>query len=269
LQCTPLLVLAPLAFRGAGAKKWALIAIVMPSVALFASFVTRANMPYVHAFGWPWVNMRYTLAALPALLVASMVVVERIKPTRSAVVTAVLLGAVVCAVLATSRDLMVLKRVLLLVVPLVYAVATLITALRRNPTWVARGLIGITAGIGIGIALGADFRAHAEGKYWCDFWVDTFTKAVPQRFALIGQLGRFDVILTTTATHDVQFISTHRLHEFQELRPVVEYWRAEGRPIYLQWPDVPIPPWAGISFTKVETMPDLYLFVFAPDYQSQ
>jgi hypothetical protein len=269
LQCTPLVVLAPLAFRGAGAKKWALIAILMPSVALFASFVTRANMPYVHAFGWPWVNMRYTQPALPALLVASMVVVERLKPRRPAVVSALVLGAVICTVLATSRDLMILKRVLLLLVPLGYAAAMLIVALRRNPTWVARGLIGITAGIGIGIGLGSDFRAHAEGKYWCDRWVDNFVKVVPHRFALIGQLGRFDVILTTTATHDVQYISTHRLKSVDELGPLIDYWRAEGRPIYLHWIDMPLPRLAGVSFTKVEGMPDFYLLVFAPEGQSQ
>jgi hypothetical protein len=261
-QCTPLVMLAPLAFRGAGEKRWPLIALLVPSVALYASFLTRANMPYVHAFGWPWVYHRYTLAALPALLVASSMVIERVRLTRNWAIGALVAGGALCAALATSSDTELWKRVVLLVLPLASGTIAVIAARFAPQTAVARGSIALAATLGIGIALGHDFRAHYMGKYWCDYWADKFVSVVPPRFALVGRMGNFEVLLSTTATHDVQYLSTHFYPDWVAIRPVLDHWRAEGRPIYLHWPAEPVSPWKDITFVKAEPMPDVWRFEF-------
>lgn len=276
LQCTPLLVLAPLALRGAHAhsspgstatQRWPLLAVLVPCAALYLSFITRANLSTnVDAIGWPWVYVRYTFAALPGLLVASLVVVERLglKPLHFAVTVGV--GASVCLAFVESHDdAALVKRVMLLVAPVALAAMAFAAA-----SWAQRGqerssaacmLVALTLGLGIAIGLGHDLRANILGKRGCDGAIDRVTKVFPHRFALVGMLGQFDVVLTTAATHDVQYADTLRLGDrYADLHPLLEHWQAEGRPIYFLWNGgEPYNPWPDVSFKRVSTGPDLFL----------
>jgi hypothetical protein len=92
---------------------------------------------------------------------------------------------------------------------------------------------GCIAGVGLGIALGHDLRAHAYERQKCDATVDRFVAVTPHRFALPGPIGPIDPLLTTTTTHDVQYADVKRLHSLAEHRALVDFWRSEERPIYL------------------------------------
>jgi hypothetical protein len=263
LQGTPLLFLAPLSLSRAGDKRWPLIAILLPCVALYASFLTRANMSNVHAFGWPWVYQRYAIAALPALVVASMVVVERIGMTRSVLVDGLLLAIILGYVVWDASDERILRRLAVLYLPLLLGVLACGAAAffqhRASRPRVLRMLVSLAAGLSIAIAIGHDFRAQTRGKYWCDYWVDQFNAVAPPRFAFIGFFARIDVLLTTTATHDVRYIA---LGDIAAQRPLIDYWRAEDRPILLLWPSDPPPIWPDITYSRLEGMPDVYRLNF-------
>jgi hypothetical protein len=270
LQCSPLIILAPLALRGAGVRRWPLLAMLLPCAALYASFIMRANLAYPDALGFPWVYIRYTFPALPALLVASTVVAERVElksDLRFVLVMAILPGALL---LATRDDTLLAKRLLVLVVPLFLAAAALVAASRAKrgaePLRFARRIVALTAGLGIAIALGHDLRANVDVKRADDAIVDQLAAIIPQRFALVGVVGQFDVLLSTAATHDVQYGDADVLvdHSFLHLRPLLDYWRAEGRPIYVFSLEPPRSPWADVSIAPVPAMPRLYLLGFQP-----
>ncbi|MBX3229822.1 MAG: hypothetical protein KIT84_05765 [Labilithrix sp.] len=277
LQATPLVALAVLSFRAARRElRWPLAALLLPTVGLYASFLTRANMPYTHAFGFPWAYHRYTLPALPALLTAAFVVIERVRLPRAAFLAAAALGPLLAIYFWNVSDHVLLKRVILLVLTLAAAlgavVATLLVLRKeddRRRARIAHVTIAAAMVLGIGIACGHDFRAHYEGKYWCDHWVDRFGEAVPRRFALIGNLGQFDVLLTTTATHDVRYVDIGHFPEWGHgLRELVDYWRAEGREVYLHapfvvWHGVPASPWPDVTFVPTATVPDVLHLEFA------
>ncbi|RYE83898.1 MAG: hypothetical protein EOO75_18770, partial [Myxococcales bacterium] len=131
VQGTPLLALAPLALRGEGAERERDGALLVPPAALIATLITRGNLAYVDAIGWPWVSIRYALPMLPALCVASLVVVQRLRPGRRHV-----LGGSVLAVILLGwwwpmhGDDDWLKRAVLLRVGLVAAAALVVVAWR-------------------------------------------------------------------------------------------------------------------------------------------
>jgi hypothetical protein len=264
LQCTPILLFAPLALRRAGARLWALVTILVPCAALYASFVMRANLAYPDALGWPWVYIRYIFAALPGLIVASLVVIEQLEPKLPDVLVAVFVGSVLTVSYAMTRDdALLVKRVALLVLPLAVGAAALGTTLlaARQPRgrasrW-ACGLAAVAVGLGIASSLGHDLRANIDGKRGCDDVVNNLRNVVPERFALIGTLGQFDVLLTSTATHDVQYADVLRLNDSKDVRPLLDYWWAERRPIYIMWGG-PWSPWPDVVFKPV-SMPGLFL----------
>jgi len=269
LQCTPILALAPLALRHAGKDRWPMMAILIPGAALYASFIMRANLEYADALGFPWVYLRYTLAPLPAFFVASFVVVERLEPTRRDLWSTISVGAALAVVLAlTHSDSSLAKRVLLLVLPLVGAAAVVVTALRSQsatePSNLARLMASLVGALGIGIALGHDLRANVDTKIPCDAAVESFSRVVPQRFALVGYLGQFDVLLTTAATHDVEYADLLRLSSLLDVRPLLDHWRSEGRPIYFVWGSDLQSPWPDASFTR-EPHAGIFKLNFAPN----
>jgi hypothetical protein len=276
LQCTPLLVLAPLALRGSWSsrpptmtrsdvpQRWPLLAILVPCAMLYVSFITRANLVYVDALGCPWVYIRYTFPALPGLLVASLVVVERLRLRVEHLLAAVVVATLVClAFLETRDDTSLVKRVVLLVVPIVLGVvafAGVLAAHRierlRPPT---RAIVGVLAGLGLAISLGHDLRANVDGKKGCDAYVNHLRSILPHRFALVGVLGQFDLALTTAATHDVQYADTLRIvGRYPDLHALLEHWHAEDRPVYFLWEGEPYNPWPDVTFERVSTQPDLF-----------
>lgn len=267
LQCTPIMFLAPLALRGAPReRRWPLIAVVTPAAFLFLSLAMRANLgTYNDALGWPWVYIRYTMAALPLLVVASVVVVDRLVALRPSDVAtiAVVGGLLVYGYSHTPGDESLVKRFGLLVAPLIFGSASLIAVLWLGvsprpllpirllhvPSWATRQIVGVTIALGIAAGLGHDMRANVEAKRALDEYVTRVEGVVPARFAVVGMLGQFDQLLTTAATHDVQYADVLRLTDFKELRPLLEHWRAERRPTYLAWNSQPYSPWPDVVFT--------------------
>ena len=257
LQCTPLLALAPLAVkRAAPGKRWAVVALLGPAAALILSLVLRANLSYVDAIGWPWVYIRYLMPAFPALVVASVVVVEDLAWGPKDAALALVLGTVLATGFFVSQsDTALLKRVLVLVAPLLgaaFAVAATLGRARLGPRAACLG-VSLTIAMGFSAAIGHDLRANVDVKSACDRYVDHVDATVPRRFALIGWLGQFDVALSTTATHDVEYGDLMRLARWEDVRPLLDHWRAADRPIFLvaggpiasAWPDVTIDPIAG------------------------
>jgi hypothetical protein len=272
LQCAPLLALAPLLpwqMRRRGGERvraaWVLLA---PAFSLYAAMGLRANMGLVDAFGVPWLFLRYTIPALPILVVASVVVLEKARPGRveaaSAMVSAVVLGA--CFIQLPEDDR--LKRLLLVVVPLLAAVGAVVAVLsrRRPPKLRARllaCLLGLAIGVGVACGLGHDLRAAVLIKGGVDAWVDALTRVVPRRFAIFGLGGFPDDLFTTTVTHDARYAVVFRPEELPEIRPLLDVWRAEQRPIFMVWENPPPSPWADVTFDHAEGVNHVYAVRFA------
>jgi hypothetical protein len=260
LQCTPLLMLAPLALRRVGPRRWALLAVLVPCAALYASLITRANLANQIAIGSPWVYIRYVLPALPGLVVASLAVVEELAPKRDDFVLAGIVAIVLTVTyVMTPDDALLGKRLALLVAPVAVGAASL--ALTAVALWRAdrvsqarpftRGFVAVAVGFGLASGIGHDLRAHVATKRRDDRQVDALDRALPPRFALVGALGQFDVALTLAVTHDVEYADVLRLRDYAELRPLLEHWWADGRPVYEFWTRPPRSPWPDVSFRPI------------------
>lgn len=264
LQCSPILILSPLAWMGAKERRWAVAALLVPAAALFASLVMRANLGNVDAFGWPWLYMRYTFAALPLLVVASFVVIERLRPGRGALMVASAIAFGLGVYFARSDDTSRTARVILLLLPLALAAATLVLVVR----WHRRGgspraaifALACVGGTAAAICVGHDLRVNADLKVRDGAFIDRLTRTVPHRFALVGVLGQFDGVLATTVSHDVQYADLLRLADYRDLRPLLDHWREEDRPIYFWLDGEPYSPWSDVSFREV--MPGLHALTF-------
>ena len=270
LQGIPLLILSLLALRGVGERRWKILAMLLPAAGVFISLTMRANLVsdggMREASGWPWVYERYPLSAFPALVVASMVVVERLEPRRVHAIVAVVIGLVLAVAYYDGSDSLLTKRLGLLVLPLVCAVFSLIAAYAKMEggrfSGAAPLLASIVAGLGIASGLGHDLHANVEAKLACDATANRMAAAVPERFALLGPIGRIDVLLSTLMFRDVKYADVNRFPLVYH-RSLVDYWRAEGRPIYLAADEMPTSPWPDVTFTRVDTMPEIFLVQFA------
>lgn len=269
LQCTPLLALAPLALRFEGARRWRVVVLLVPSAALFAALALRANLPNVDAIGWPWTYIRYTLPALPMLIVASVAVLEDLRPTLGDAAVALLVALVLSVGLSAADEHRLATRLALLVWPVVVAVLAFV-AIARDPERAGRMaragrlLAAAALGTGVAVALAQDYPGNASVKVGCDDLVDRFAKVVPERFAFVGVLGEFDVLLSIAATHDVEYADLLRLPGFAAIRPLLDYWRSDGRPTYLLSMITPPSPWADVSYQPVAGVDHVYLVQFVP-----
>jgi hypothetical protein len=267
LQCTPILAIAPLAARLKGGRSWTAMFLLAPSLAMFASLLLRANLSNVDAIGWPWVYVRYTIPALPMLVVASVAVLEDAGlGAREAWIGLGFSLVMAVALRVASDDALLARRVMLLVLPLaVGAAATCVAAMASaRDTRLGRAILAITVGTGIALGVGNDYLANAAVKSGCDGLVDRFSDAMPQRFALVGVLGQFDVLLSTAATRDVEYADLLRIPNYESIRPLLDYWRADRRPIYLLSLSAPLAPWPDVAYAPVKGIDNLYLLQFTP-----
>lgn len=272
LQETPVFILALLALRGAGDRFWKLLGILLPASGVFLSLVMRANLiedrGLIDAIGWPWVYQRYACAAFPALIVASIVVFERTRPQKGHLLVAAIVGLGLAVLYASSdvNDGLLSKRIALLIVPLVVAPLAFVTALLHRETndrgHVAPALAALAIGLGVASGLGHDLRANVEAKIACDNTANRFVKNVPMRFALIGSIGRIDVLLSSLMTHDVRYADVDRIPPLASNRALFDHWRSEGRPIYLAAPSLPTSPWPDVTFASVPEVPEIFLLEF-------
>ena len=260
MQGTPIVLLGLFAVHRAGERRWAHIAILVPCIAQYVSLMLRANLINIDALGWPWVYPRYALAAYPGLVIAGFSVIERVKPKLRHLVGAAIVATVITIVftLFTTSDKSVAKRITIVIVPVALAVASLVTIWPKKPLRPAAWLLALTVGVGIGISLGHDTRAHADAKRACDRAVDRFAAVVPKRFAILGQIGPMDVYLTTTVTHDVRYADLNR-YPFGWHRALVDFWLAEDRPVYVIASPEPESPWPDVTFRRLEQVDNVYV----------
>jgi hypothetical protein len=267
LQCTPVLLLAPLAAR-IQRVRWPIAFLLATSAALYGTLMLRADMPNADTMGWPWVYIRYTLPALPLLAVATVVLLEEMQPTVVdafvAVATALVLGY---RFAYTTEVSSLSNRIGVVVLPLVLAEAAFIGAAvarlgaDRAPQ-LARTFAFLALGAGFAISTGNDYRANANVKTGCDGVVDRVMAATPERFGLVGVLGQFDVLLTVAALRDVQYADLLRVPDFASIRPVIDYWRSDHRPVYLFSITPPPDVWPDVAFRPVDTVGGLYRLDF-------
>jgi hypothetical protein len=267
LQCTPALILAPLAVR-IPRVRWPVAILLAASAALFAALLIRADMPDPDAVGWPWVYIRYTLPALPLLVVSTVVVLEEMRPTVVDAFVALAAAAVLGVRLRHATvETEVSHRVALVVVPLALAEAAFVGAAvarlgaERAPQ-IVRAFAFLALGIGFAIGTGNDYRINADIKSGCDGLVDQVAAATPERFGLVGVLGQFDVILSLAAMRDVQYADLLRVPDFASIRPLIDYWRSDRRPVYLFSYTPPPTVWPDVSYRPVDGVGGLYLVDF-------
>lgn len=276
LQCTPLVILAPLFIsamrrggRDARARHAAWI-VLLPAAALYAAMCLRANMGMMDSVGLPWVYLRYTLPALPMLVVASVVVVERARlrlwDAGIAIVIATGVGYCFCEASETSFG----KRVLLVIVPLAVAFVALVAGIRalrseRGAAPALRPFIAAAIAMGVAGGLGQELRSAIFVKRGVDAWLDAFDGVAPARFAVFGPGGLPDTLWTTTVTHDVRYamIFNNPYEEIRRMRPILEHWRSEGRPVFMVWDtDTPPTPWPDVAIERVQSVDHLFTVRF-------
>jgi hypothetical protein len=198
-----------------------------------------------------------------AAFAAETAVAECPRPRPIAIAVGVLAAALVGAVSALLPEAALGKRVLLVIVPVVVAVALVIVAARPMPRRGLRLMLGAALALGLGTSVGHDFRAAFVVKQGVDDWLDAFERVVPERFAFFGLIGFLpDDLLTTTVTRDVRYGLVYRADEMPRMRPILEAWRDEGRPIYVMWDGEPPDTWPDVTFEKVEAFDRLYLVSF-------
>lgn len=123
-------------------------------------------------------------------------------------------------------------------------------------------MTAVALGTGLAVGVAHDYPGNTGVKAGCDDLVDRFAKIVPARFAFLGVLGEFDVLLSIAATHDVEYADLLRVPEFSAIRPLLDYWRSEGRPIYFLSRGDPPEPWTDITYQPVGGIDHVYLVQF-------
>ncbi len=241
LECTPLLIVALfLPALGARAKQMAFV-VLAPAAALVAYLALRGNLPLYSALGVPWVYIRYTMPALPMMIAAAMLVARDVGLGRREWILAALIGGgLTFALWCEWGDETLHRQILVVALPLGIAAICAVTLLVQRSKRVGRSAAAIAiaaaCGVGIGIGGGHDLRAHVEGKRWCDQRADAMRRAVPQRFALFGKHPTLDPVLAVTLERDAQYADIaegdQRVDEWLHVRPLVEHWFREKRPVY-------------------------------------
>jgi hypothetical protein len=263
LQCTPILILAPLAFRIRRELRWQLILLLAPCATLYASLL-RANLSLlIDGLGWPWLYIRYTLPGLPLLLAATVAVIERVRFRASDAWIALGVACVVGYVVCSTDEGPLRVRLAIVVLPLVAAFGALVAAAwymrsSRPAPFIARACIAAAIGIGVAVGGAHDLRLNLLVKKGCDDLVDKFGQAVPERFAFFGVLGQFDVWLSLAALRDVEYADLLRIPDFASMRPVLDYWHAEHRPIYMLLLDDPPRLWSDVTYVPVPGLDHIY-----------
>lgn len=269
LQCTPILFLALFVPRVSARQKQMLAIVLAPCLALYTYLGLRGNLPLWSGLGVPWVYIRYTLPGLPMLLVAAMLVIKEAKFRARDALVALAVGAVLTVVLVSDGwDGPLYRQVLVLVVPIiatVIAAACVVEQRRGRVSATVTGLaIAATIGIGIGIGAGHDLRAHIAGKNYCDMRADAMRRATPERFGMFGYHPTLDPVLAVTMERDAEYgdmaEGRQDLDGWQHIRPLVDHWFAEDRPVFMvadRFATVP-PPWPDVTVEPVDKRAKIY-----------
>ena len=270
LQCTPLLLLVLALPKLEAKKRQETFVLLAPCVALFGYLALRANLPLHSALGFPWVYIRYTLPGLPMLLTVAFSVARETAPAQRdwivAGVTALVAGG---WGLFVGNDEPIIEQTILLILPLVAAVAAVVAVLahRRGilrPA-IAAFLVAVAGGVGIGTSSFHDLHANLIGKVWCDHRNDVMAKIAPQRFALLGYLLPMEPALALRSERDVEYGDLYQVADWQLAKPAIDHWFADARPIFFLTDvldvNAPVSPWAGYAIETVDEREHIYRIV--------
>lgn len=257
LQGSPALVLVAAA-RLARPK---LALLWLPVAALFSMLLLRASLPVDFALGHPFLNLRYLMPAAAPLAILATIGARRLPWGLHHLALAALVAALLrWSLWAGTDDLELWRRVLLLRGSLFVAVllTVILTVALRSPAlaWRRRAtvLTAIAFGWGAGVSLGVDLAATVRLRDRVDILVGDLEPHLPERCALLGYPDQLDAPLTLLAERDVEYADLVEFEDWTRLRPVLLWWREQGRPIYGLLPpgQVAASPWSDLRFEPVD-----------------
>jgi len=267
LEATPFLLVAFIQPRLDARTKHRLLCVLAPAVALLTYMLMRANLPLVAALGRPFIGLRYVLPALPMLIVTAWRALRDVRLSFVHWLVASIIAVVMAAVLWPGDDDRTLWRhVVLLLLPL----ATAILAAMATFFYVRRGKLARTVawclvpslGVGVGLAVGHDFKSNYLVQLHCDERIDTFAALVPERLAVLGFGHPMQGVLPLRATRDVQFADLDQWEDVRDAKPLVDHWRDEGRPMFFVRDGAPWEcPWPGYTFVLIDGRQGFYRVV--------
>jgi hypothetical protein len=268
LQAVPFVVLACFAPVATAAQRQRTLLLALPCGALFAALALRANLPLVHAIGFPFLHLRYMLPMLPLLVVLAIGAVRDL-PWRVPHLLLVIAGAVALGIWLWlgDDDGAYLRRFVLLRASLALAIAAaaaLLLARRRGSAWTRQAaviLIALTAAFGIGVNLAVDVKQIVRAKQWQDALVDAIGARTPERFALVGWAPEIDTPLSLRATRDIEYADLYESTDWTNFRALLDYWAETNRPVYTLFPVHRIvrSPWPDIAFEPVDPVRGLWI----------
>jgi hypothetical protein len=270
LQCTPAFALIALAPRDTPRDKQLSSAIALPCAALFLLLTLRANIPAVHALGFPLLYLRYVMPALPLLAALSVAAVRGLAWRRWHLVVLVGLSTALSLwFYFGSNDFTYFRRIVLLRGTLVLGIGALtLAALARLDGDRGRRFLGaatlastIAFAFGFGITTGLDLPVTMDIRDDNDRHLDLVASLTPARFALVGYSGEIDVPITLRATRDLEYGDLWESGSWDNFRKLIDYWTADRRPIYALWPrgSPRTSPWPDVTFEAVNAKEGLFL----------
>lgn len=277
LQSTPVLALVFVLPRMTLLQKHKMLTVLLPAAALFFYLPLRGNLPITPALGWAWVYMRYTLPGLPLLLVAALAVVREVRPGRWAWAASLLLGLAVFLFL--QRRLgddgaeAAARHVVLLAAPLALALVGIVSVvlhrrglLRRE---VAAAALAALVGLSFAIGIGHDYPSHPSRRAFSEHKLASVRGVFPQRFAMIGLHWMMDQMLGLRLERDIEVGDLAQVQgDIRNARPLLDYWLAEGRPIFYiagdEAPTPPASPWPDLEYRLVDAENRVFLVAARP-----
>jgi hypothetical protein len=270
LQATPVLLVALWARPRDRREREALFVILAPCAGLAAYLLMRANQGIELALGQPYIGLRYTLPPMPMLFAVVMLVARELPLKTAHRIGALVIGVALARYLwVTNNDEALATQVLVAHLPLAAAVVAFALTgwyLRRGGGgWAAAWTVALCAGLGLGVGVGHDYRLSRALQEGLDARADAFAAFAPPSFAVLGNVGELDDVLTLRPTHDVQYADWQEWEDWRDARPLLERWFAEGRPVFLAaaWPPQESP-WPDIKFELLNGLHRFYRVTKVP-----
>jgi hypothetical protein len=247
-----------------------MLVLALPVAALYLALSLRANISFSIALGFPFMYLRYTLPAMPLMVVLALASARHL-PWRSWHILALIAGAALLVLwLARFPDDMAYERRWILLrgtlIVGVGAALALCGARWGKGAWpnAATWWVAAACAMGIAINLAVDLRQATIDKARHDARVDAVAARVPQRFALVGWPREIDTPLALRASRDVEYADLWEnedpLHS-ERIGSLFDYWTADGRPIFAllpthtRWEQSP---WPGYDLALVDPATNLF-----------
>jgi hypothetical protein len=263
LQCTPALVLSPLAvFSVPRERRAGAVLLALPCAAMIVSLALRANLPTAFALGFPFLDLRYVFPLIPLLAVLAVAAVHDREWTLWHVLGALALACGLGVWIGRHvDDNSHALRVIVLRGTLVMAAASFLLAARGPaPRAIGLAVIALTFGLGGAVTLGRDLRSLVGLRNDSDRHMDAVTRLTPARFALVGWPPEIDPVLALRTRRDIVYADLYESQNWANFRVLIDRWTAERRPIYALFPPANVmnSPWSDVRFDLVDRSLGLY-----------